>query len=209
MVINCAEFKPEIYFKNCPIVKNRRGNPAGKKRHYIAITTAFDIETTVLDDIEQAAMYVWQWQFGEDYTVIGRTWEDFTQLQHRVKASLPSGFWLVVYVHNLSYEFQFLKGIYRFTPEDVFAVASRKVIKCDMYGCFEFRCSYKLTNMSLKQFTKRMQVKHVKLSGDDFNYSKKRFPWSDLTEEELSYCVNDVLGLVEAVNASLVKIEHV
>ncbi len=205
MVVKCADFQPEIYFNKCPIVKNRRGNPAGKKRHYIGITTAFDIETTVLEGIDQAVMYVWQWQFGEDYTVIGRTWEEFTQLQRRVKDSLPSGFWLVVYVHNLSYEFQFLKGIYSFTPDDVFAVASRKVIKCDMYGCFEFRCSYKLTNMSLKQFTRRMMVKHAKLSGDDFNYSKKRYPWSELTEEELSYCVNDVLGLVEAVNALMAR----
>lgn len=94
-----------------------------------------------------------------------------------------------------------MKGIYHFSPDDIFAVASRKLLKCDMHGCFEFRCSYKLTNMSLKQFTSKMQVKHQKLSGDDFNYSVKRYPWTELTDEELEYCVNDVLGLVEAVNA--------
>ena len=98
-------------------------------------------------------------------------------------------------------EFQFLKGIYRFSPDDIFAVASRKLIKCDMHGCFEFRCSYKLTNMSLKQFTSKMRVQHQKLSGDDFNYSVKRYPWTELSDEELEYCVNDVWGLVEAVNA--------
>ena len=94
-----------------------------------------------------------------------------------------------------------MKGIYTFTPEDVFAVASRKVVKADMWGCFEFRCSYKLTNMSLKQFTKKMQVSHQKLSGEEFDYSQKRYPWTELTDEELEYCINDVLGLVEAVNA--------
>ena len=201
MVVKCADFQPEQYFRKCPVVKNRRGNPAGKRRHYIGITTAFDIETTVLEDIEQAVMYIWQWQFGEDYTVIGRTWEEFLDLQHRIKNSLPDDHWLVVYVHNLSYEFQFLKGIYQFTPDNVFATGSRKPIKCDMWECFEFRCSYKLTNMSLKQFTTRMRVKHIKLSGEEFDYSVKRFPWSTLTEEELEYCVNDVLGLVEAINA--------
>ena len=139
MVVKCADFQPQTYFKNCPIVKNRRGNPAGKKRHYIGITTAFDIETTLLDDIEQSVMYIWQWQFGEDVTVIGRTWKEFLDTQKRVQESLPEGYWLVVYVHNLSYEFQYLKGIYQFSPEDVFAIASRKVIKCDMHGCFEFR----------------------------------------------------------------------
>ena len=201
MVVKCADFQPEQYFRKCPVVKNRRGNPAGKRRHYIGITTAFDIETTVLEDIEQAVMYIWQWQFGEDYTVIGRTWEEFLDLQHRIKDVLPDDHWLVVYVHNLSYEFQFLKGIYQFTPDNVFATGSRKPIKCDMWDCFEFRCSYKLTNMSLKQFTTRMRVKHIKLSGEEFDYSVKRFPWSTLTEDELEYCINDVLGLVEAINA--------
>ena len=200
MVVKCADFQPEQYFHKCPIVKNRKGNPGGKKRHYIGITTAFDIETTLIDDIEQSVMYIWQWQFGEDYTVIGRTWDEFLDLQKRVQNSLPADHWLVVYVHNLSYEFQFLKGIYQFTPDDIFAVASRKLIKCDMWGCFEFRCSYKLTNMSLKQFTTRMKVEHTKLSGEEFDYSVKRYPWTELTDEELEYCVNDVLGLVEAVN---------
>ena len=70
-----------------------------------------------------------------------------------------------------------------------------------MHGCFEFRCSYKLTNMSLGQFTKRMRVEHTKLSGDDFDYSVKRYPWTPIEGEELEYCVNDVLGLVEALTA--------
>lgn len=201
MVVKCADFQPERYFANPPLLKNRRGNPGGKKRHYIGITTAFDIETTLLDDIQQSVMYIWQWQFGEDYTVIGRTWDEFLDLQKRIKNALPADRWLVVYVHNLSYEFQFLKGIYQFFPDDVFAVASRKVVKADMWGCFEFRCSYKLTNMSLKQFTSKMRVEHQKLSGDEFNYSVKRYPWTPLSDEELEYCINDVLGLVEAVNA--------
>ena len=201
MVVKCADFQPEHYFKNCPMVKNRRGNPAGKKRHYVGITTAFDIETTLIDDIQQSIMYIWQWQFGNDYTVIGRTWDEFLDLQKRIKDVLPTGSWLVVYVHNLSYEFQFLKGIYQFVPDDIFAVASRKLIKCDMCGCFEFRCSYKLTNMSLKQFTTRMKVEHTKLSGEEFDYSVKRYPWTSIEGEELEYCINDVLGLVEAINA--------
>lgn len=207
MVVKCADFQPERYFANPPLLKNRRGNPGGKKRHYIGITTAFDIETTLLEDVQQSVMYIWQWQFGEDYTVIGRTWDEFLDLQKRIRACLPADRWLVVYVHNLSYEFQFLKGIYQFFPDDVFAVASRKVVKADMWGCFEFRCSYKLTNMSLKQFTSKMKVEHQKLSGDEFDYSVKRYPWTPMSDEELEYCINDVLGLVEAVNALMERDE--
>ena len=201
MVVKCADFQPEQYFRKCPMVKNRRGNPGGKKRHYVGITTAFDIETTLLDDIQQSVMYIWQWQFGTDYTVIGRTWDEFLDLQSRIRKVLPDEAWLVVYVHNLAYEHCWLKGIYDFQPDEVFATASRKPVKCDMWGCFEFRCSYKLTNMSLGQFTKKMRVEHTKLSGEDFDYSIKRYPWTELSETELEYCVNDVLGLVEAINA--------
>lgn len=205
MVVKCADFQPERYFSDPPLLKNRRGNPGGKKRHYIGITTAFDIETTLLDDVQQSVMYIWQWQFSEDYTVIGRTWDEFLDLQKRIKAVLPDNRWLVIYVHNLSYEFQFLKGIYQFCPDDVFAVASRKVVKADMWDCFELRCSYKLTNMSLKQFTSKMRVKHQKLSGEEFDYSVKRYPWTELSDEELEYCINDVWGLVEAINALMAR----
>ena len=205
MVVNCAEFHPEEYFQSVPLLKNRRGNPSGKKRHYMGLTTAFDIETTVLDEYEQSVMYIWQWQFGEDYTVIGRTWEEFQDLQYRVKQCLPADRWLVVYVHNLSYEFQFLKGIYSFQSCDVFALNSRKILKCDMHGVFEFRCSYRLTNMNLSDFTKKMKVTHQKLSGEEFDYSQKRYPWTELTDRELEYCTNDVLGLVEAINALMAR----
>ena len=186
VVVKCADFNEVEFFRNAPKVKNRRGNPGKKARHYVGITSAFDIESSVIPGTEQAVMYVWQWCFS-DTVVIGRTWDEFTDLQNRIRKVLPDATWMVVYVHNLSYEFQFLKGIYSFTPDDVFAVGSRQVVKCDMYGCFEFRCSYKLTNMSLGQFTRKMQVEHRKLSGDEFNYGKVRYPWTDLDPEEMQY----------------------
>ena len=40
---------------------------------------------------------------------------------------------LVVLVHNLPYEFQFLRTIYDFQPDYVSALAKRKVAKITMY----------------------------------------------------------------------------
>ena len=60
-VLKCADFNPETFFYKAPKVKNRRGNPGKKARHYIGITTAFDIETSILPGTEQAFMYIWQW----------------------------------------------------------------------------------------------------------------------------------------------------
>lgn len=201
IVIKESDFIPSAFFRNVPEVANRRGNPAGKKRHYMNLVTAFDIETTTFPDIRQSIMYIWQWQLGPNLTVIGRTWEEFLHLARRIEKCIPKDRWLIVFVHNLAYEFQYIKGIYQFLPGDVFAIESRKPLKADMMGCIEFRCSYRLTNMSLDAFTRKMNVQHQKLSGEEFDYTKIRYPWTPLTDRELQYCINDVAGLVEAVQA--------
>lgn len=195
---------PLEWLYNRPLVKRKQGNQRTKKRvKYKDIITAFDIETTRLIDIEQSVMYVWQWQFDEDYTVVGRTWEQFAAFQRKIAKILDDSV-LVVFVHNLSYEFQFLRGIYQFSPDEVFAIKSRKVLKCNMHGCFEFRCSYIHSNMNLDTYTKKMGVKHKKLTGT-FDYEKIRYPWTELSNDELAYCVHDVQGLVEAIK---IEMEH-
>lgn len=203
MIISVEDFN-EWWFKRIPIQKKKVGNPATKqKKKYKDIITAFDIETTRLRAIEQSIMYIWQWQFGHECTVVGRTWDEFLKLCHIIKDVLKDGEKVVVYVHNLSYEFQFLRGIYRFSEDEVFAINNRKVLKCEMFKCFEFRCSYLQTGMSLGEFTKKMGAEHIKLSGDEFDYSKIRYPWTKLSQKELDYCTYDVIGLVEALEIEM------
>lgn len=192
--------------KKIKLAKKPRGNPRGRKKcHYKNVICAFDIETTNIKEIEQSVMYIWQFQFGLDYTIIGRTWEEFKYFLQHLRQYLNNETWLVIFVHNLSFEYQWLTGIYDFCEDEVFATDSRKVLKCEMYNCFEFRCSYLHSNMSLGEYTAKMGVKDIKLSGEDFNYSKYRFSWTELTEEELHYCINDVKGLVEAIT---IEMEH-
>lgn len=203
MIIAPEQF-PFEWLYEVPLVKRKQGNQKTRKRvKYKDIITAFDIETTRLTDIEQSVMYVWQWQFGDDYTVVGRTWEQFATFQRKIAKILDDSV-LVIFVHNLSYEFQFLRGIYQFSPDEVFAIKSRKVLKCNMHGCFEFRCSYIHSNMNLDTYTKKMGVKHKKLTGT-FDYEKIRYPWTELSNDELAYCVHDVQGLVEAIK---IEMEH-
>lgn len=203
MIIPPEKF-PYDWLYEIPLVKRKAGNQRTRKRiQYKDLITAFDIETTRLQDIEQSIMYVWQWQFGDKYTVVGRTWEQFEAFQRKLKAVLEDSL-LVVFVHNLSYEFQFLRGIYPFNQDEVFAIKSRKVLKCNMWDSFEFRCSYIHSNMNLDTYTKKMGVKHKKLTGT-FDYEKIRYPWTELSDEELAYCVHDVQGLVEAIE---IEMEH-
>ncbi len=184
-----------------------------KRFNYINCYTAFDIETsTIWLDPDKSKynvhsfMYVWQWQI-EDYTVIGRTWEEFSEFQiHLVDVidrlrdhwNLRDPPLLLVWDHNLAFEFQFLSGIYDFEDDECFFRDIRKPIYVRMYKSFEFRCSYIQTNMSLKMLCKQMKVPQ-KLSGQKFDYSKIRFPWTELTEFELQYIITDVESLVAAM----------
>lgn len=184
-----------------PALKAPKGNRAGNKSKYIDIVAAFDIEATNIDSLQQAVMYIWQLQIGNSWTIIGRTWEEYFDLLIRMKEHLKAT--MVIYVHNLSYEFSFLKGLYGFDKDEVFATDSRKILKCTMFDCYEYRCSYFLSNMSLAEFLKKWHVEDQKQSGEEFDYSKRRYYDTPLTDKEMLYCINDVRGLVEAIQAEM------
>ena len=161
-------------------VKRKRGNPAKKQeRKYLDNITAIDIEPSHHPEREESLLYIWQWQFGSFYTVYGRTWSElrlFIQWLFRVLDDHGDAS-LVVLVHNLSYEFQFLRGLYTFQPDEVFAVDTRRILKCTMADKrLEFRCTMLHSNMSLAQYTKKMHVDHQLLVGDEFDYKELRIP---------------------------------
>lgn len=185
-----------------------RGNKSGRRLDYLDEFATFDVETTRvdIDGDPHSVVYVWMMYFKAfDLMITGRTIEEYLEFLRRLKEHLA--FYLVVYVHNLSYEFQFLSGVYDFQTEEVFAVKSRKVCKCLLLGKYEFRCSALLSNMSLDLYTRKYNVKHQKLSGAEYDYSKKRYPWTELTDKEWDYCTNDVVGLSECIEVEL-KVSH-
>lgn len=186
-------------------VKRKRGNNGGKsKRDLKDLVCAFDIETSNIPNIDQASMYIWQLQVDDLGTIIGRTWAEYQQLLARVCDLLGENESIVFYVHNLSFEFQFLRDIYPFQPDEVFCMDSRKILYCSMFdGKIVYRCSYIHSNMSLAEYTKKMGVQHVKLSGADFDYRETRYPWTPLTDEQIAYCIHDVRGLVEALKKEM------
>ena len=111
--------------------KARKPSPAC--RDIIDVVTAFDIETTTLNfPLEDgklvnshAFMYVWQFQLN-DITIMGRTWDECLQLffkladackRIRKEKRLEQLPVVVIWVHNLAYEFQFLSGLYPFRNE--------------------------------------------------------------------------------------------
>jgi hypothetical protein len=182
-----------------------------KKGNYYNIPCTFDIESTTIEPTYQYIngkkeyeftpyAFMYQWQFCIlNKVVFGRTWQEFQQLLRTIrnKMKLSNHMQLVVYVHNLSYEFQFMKEFIKI--KDVFAREKRKVMKVITKDGFEFRCSYFLSNMSLAKFCENTNnVKHYKLV-DTFDYKKIRTPSTPLTELEEGYCYNDVRGLSECI----------
>lgn len=192
------------FIKSIRPAKRREGNQGTKKpKTYIDLLCAFDIETSPVPGREDAALYHWQMQLGLNRpTIYGRTWDDFRTIWGKLQEAIPEGRSLIIFVHNLSYEFQFLRTVITFTGPEVFPVNPRKILKCES-GKIEFRCSYLLTGKSLRKFTRDMQVEHIKLDSEDYNHTEIRFPWTELTDMEKEYCRRDVLGLVEALAAQL------
>lgn len=211
VVCSPQQFDIARYLRTVPELKAKNGRrQKERRRKYYDLLCAFDIETSVLPYVTdragnigpQAVMWVWQLQIGDVCTVVGRTWYEYKAVcAEIIRVSEERGLNLVVWVHNLSYEFQFLSGIFPVENDDVFAVKSRKVLRCDI-GRIEYRDSYLQTNMSLDAFTHKMGAAHGKLAGT-LDYRKIRYPWTPITETELAYCVNDVRGLVEAIDAEM------
>lgn len=169
-----------LYIRESDILVRQRGNQGTKYSHfyYKNLVCAFDIETSRFtektaprdDLIDNSFCYIWQLSINNVYLIIGRTLESYIDFLNQIDKNLMRDEKIVIYVHNLSYEFQFLSGLYHFKSDDVFAVKKRKVLKCLMFDSIEYRCSYLHSNMSLSQYTKKMEVEHQKLSGVDFDY---------------------------------------
>ena len=193
-VYNVRDF-PYADFLDSPTVR-KRGT------WFLNIPAAFDIETTSIDrPAEQGGpfAFMYHWQFCiDDKVCFGRTWEDYEYFQGMLSEvlQLSDSRKLVVYVHNLAFEFQFA---WRFWGvESIFARSPREPMKVEC-KCIQWRCSYILSNMNLLKFCENSAgCIHYKLR-DTYDYRKLRTADTPLTEEEEAYCYNDVRGLCECI----------
>lgn len=132
-----------------------------------------------------ALCYLWQCSV-DDVVYYGRVLESFLWLL----SDLPEGVHIIIWVHNLSYEFQFLCNI--LTWDKVFARLPHKPMKASSteYPLIEFRCTYMLTRLSLASWGKQLGV-HKAVG--DLDYDKLRTPLTPLTDTELHYGEQDCL----------------
>ena len=217
MLVNYRDIDWLTFFRDHGLVPRAKRQRRNKKAELVNVFAAFDIETSIIQRSEintdaHAFMFIWMYQI-EDYLIKGRTWAEWFDLLLMLRSALdklgrelklakcPM---MVTYIHNAAYEFSFISGLYPFTDDECFFRDVRKPIYFRMYDAFEFRCSYIQTNLSLKALTKQCGVKE-KLSGQEFDYSKIRFPWTELNEFEENYCTTDVESLVACMKYRIHK----
>ena len=184
--------------------------PVGKKKIYEDNVFVLDIETTscikvnnkILTSEEYeylnekdkktcqkiSFMYIWMISVN-DKVYYGRTYEEMKEFLYMINIYSP--YKKIFFVHNLAYEFQFLKSQFEFTK--VFARSPHKPIKCELeeYN-IEFRCSYFMSNVALDYLAEMYDLPIKKLKGN-LDYNKIRTEKTELSKKELEYCENDCL----------------
>lgn len=205
---------------------HHKGDIRGKKRKYDATIYSFDIETTSYyilygkqykgldylklsekekrDAIPMTTMYIWM--FGiNDHVYYGRTWDELKLFLQKLNENVP--ILKFVFVHNLAFEFQFLKSIFDFS--DVSARKSHKVMTAilDDYNIM-FKCSYMMSNCALKYLPNLFNLPVEKMVGD-LDYSLDRTSITPMSEKELKYCENDCLVVYHYILNELKTYEDV
>ena len=101
---------------------------------------------------------MYEWTFGINGLVtVGRTWDEYKELISNVEYTLGlnENLRLIVYVHNLSYEFQFMRKIFDWYK--VFSLEVRKRVYAITTTGTEYRYSYKLSSYNLATIGKNLQ----------------------------------------------------
>lgn len=213
-VFDYKNFPFEI-FANAPV--HRKKGKTYDHISYIDLAVSFDIESTTILNAETPYAFMYQWQYCiEDYVFMGSTWEQFQEFATTLSLKLNlyiykdnrelHGRSLVTYIHNFSYEFQFMRQFLGVLINPLITDKYCPLLIHNKIG-HTYRCSYRLSNKSLAAFTKGF--KHAKLAGD-LDYNVIRYPHPDdmrngLNDQELAYCYNDVKGLSEAIRDRLSK----
>lgn len=197
-----------IYYKNADLSTIEYNTVrTNKKKEYINLESAFDIETTstYINGEKFAFMYVWAFGFGDsdEHVYYGRTWGEYIEFVGMIEDhfQLYEDRILITYVHNLGYEFQFMRKC--FTWNNVFSVDIRKPLKALSDNGIEYRDSLMLSGYSLENTAKNLTDHNVEKMVGDLDYSLVRHHETDLTKDEWGYVEKDILVVLYYINEQI------
>lgn len=177
---------------------------AKKKVHYVEHLAALDIETSSYMDEGVKKAVVYSYALAIDDTIYhARSANEFFPMLEKiaVEMGLSLDRRLVIYVHNLAYEWQFIK--HYMSWDSAFAISSdRRTARAVSKIGIEFRCSYILTNKPLEAAGNDVGVQ--KMVGD-IDHTLIRNSITPLSDKEMGYIDNDVLILIEFERQALAQ----
>lgn len=174
--------------------------------YYAEIPLAFDIETTstYINEKKFANMYVWAFGLA-DSVYYGRTWQEFYEFTELLSETweLTKYARAIIYVHNLGYEFQFMRKW--FTWEKVFAVNERKPLKTLTDLGIEFRDSYILSGFNLAKTAENLTEHKIEKLVGDLDYSLVRHHETPITDKEWGYIEHDILIILNYISEQMTQ----
>lgn len=179
----------------------------GKTQLISNVASVFDIEATSFyrDDEKQCCMYAWV--FGLNGRCIrGRTWGEFLDVIEKLVEiyDLSLDKRLIIYVHNLSYEFQWFQKYFKW--DKVFSLDTRKPLYAITDNGIEFRCSYLLSGYSLEVLGNNLTKYKVDKKVGDLDYRLIRHCKTPLTEKEWGYILNDGLVVMAHIQEEIERL---
>ena len=164
------------------------------------IVSTFDTETSKSPSGDFAFIILWQFYIN-GVVYYGRTVEQLQDFCKTLNNALKVD--LIVYVHNLGYEWQFLRKYFEW--DKVFAGDYREIYYCQT-GHLLFKDSLKLSGQSLAKTCKGQAIE--KAVGD-WDYNQIRTHLTQLTELEKYYAENDCLCLAEYIEGMKRRYKHI
>lgn len=168
------------------------------KTKYLKIGSGFDIETSKIPvnskDFTNVS-YCYHWQIAlNDYAIMGRsleTMQKFMEFLINRMTELRPKTKLFVFDANLGYEWQFCKYYWnKIGITKLFAKEQRNPLMVEIKDTIVFREVIGLFGSSLAQIAKNY-CGVEKLVGD-LDYDKIRVSETEMTQEEINYCIRDV-----------------
>ena len=179
------------------------------KTKFLKIGAGFDIETSKIKLDENlfgvdSTAYCYHWQFGiGNIAVMGRTLDTMKSfyefLIKTIKKNKP-GRRLIVLDANFGYEWQFCKYYWKdFKITKLFAKEKRKPLRIEFDESILMMEVLGLFGSSLADIASTHT--HMEKLVGDLDHDKSRNSLTELTTEEINYCVRDVEILVELATA--------
>lgn len=178
------------------------------KPSYLPHVVSFDIETSSFIHEGEKFAGVWHTQTRiEDAVFNHRSLQDWSEWLKQVAEAMGTTVdnRLVIYVHNLSYEWQFIKQAFEWYAEDFFALNERKIARAVTVEGVEFRCTYLISNRSLASLAENLGMK--KMVGD-LDHELVRNPITPITEVEYGYIDADTEIVTAYVRSLLTRYSH-